>query len=205
MLHRGLLSRRVLFFRDQGHISRRDHVELARLFGECGLAYGESPALSKHDQATTVGHQTARDDATLPKEVLVFKTTHTDAYVPSTWHSDATWAARPPLGSILVARQIPRVGGDTVFVDTAAAWSGLRPALQQELRSRRASHGRPAGDSEGLWKGGAVQRHGSVRRSSLMLRAESSHPVMRTHPETGEPHLFVNPTFTTSVSQTGSD
>ena len=192
---RVFLQRRVIFFRGQGHLTDAQHIDVAAKFGECGLPYGESPTLSPHDSATT-GHQTAREDPRVPPELLIFSTDATDAYVPATWHSDATWAARPPLGSILLARQVPKVGGDTIFLDTAAAWQGLSPALKQQLSKLQATHGRPHGDSEGDWKGGAVKSYTTVRRSELRSMREVQHPVMRTHPETGEAHLFVNPTFT---------
>jgi taurine dioxygenase len=100
------------------------------------------------------------------------------------------------MASILLARESAAVGGDTLFVDTAAVWAGLSPGLQVQLQSLRGVHGRPSGVSEGLWKGGAVANFETLSRSELRSVAEVSHPVMRTHPETGQPHLFVNPTFT---------
>ena len=121
-----------------------------------------------------------------------------------TWHSDATWAERPPLGSILLARAVPPGGGDTIFVDTAAAWSGLSPALKMRLAHMRALHGRPEGSTEGEWKGGAVKAFRTVRRTDLRGRPEVLHPVMRTHPDTGEQHLYVNPTFTLGLEEDGT-
>jgi taurine dioxygenase len=96
------------------------------------------------------------------------------------------------------------VGGDTIFVDTAAAWSGLSPALKMRLAHMRALHGRPEGSTEGEWKGGAVKAFRTVRRTDLRGRPEVLHPVMRTHPDTGEQHLYVNPTFTLGLEEDGT-
>jgi alpha-ketoglutarate-dependent taurine dioxygenase len=82
LVGQALLERRVVFFHDQGHLDRAEHRALAQQFGECGLAYGESLTLSEHDTATT-GHQTAREDAAVPPELLLLSTDATDAYVPS--------------------------------------------------------------------------------------------------------------------------
>lgn len=185
-----VLERKVVFFRDQGHITAEQHAAFGECFGEVGLAYGEAAELSAHDSAH------AEKTALKADALLVMSADGDEVYVPSTWHSDATWAQRPPMASILLARESTAVGGDTLFVDTAAVWAGLSPGLQVQLQSLRGVHGRPSGVSEGLWKGGAVANFGTLSRSELRSVAEVSHPVMRTHPETGQPHLFVNPTFT---------
>ena len=185
-----VLARKVVFFRGQGHITAEQQAAFGECFGEVGLAYGESAQLSAHDSAR------AEKTALKADALLVMSADGDDVYVPSTWHSDATWAKRPPMASILLARQSTTVGGDTVFVDTAAVWAGLSPHLQHQLQSLRAVHGRPTGVSEGEWKGGAARNFRTISRSELRSVAEVSHPVMRTHPETRQPHLFVNPTFT---------
>ena len=184
-----VLERKVVFFRDQGHITAEQHAAFGECFGDVGLAYGEAAELSAHDSAHA--EKTAQKEDSL----LVMSADGDEVYVPSTWHSDATWAQRPPMASILLARQSTAVGGDTLFVDTAAVWAGLSPDLQQQLQSLRGVHGRPSGVSEGAWKGGAVAKFETLSRSELRSVPEVSHPVMRTHPETGQPHLFVNPTF----------
>ena len=83
-------------------------------------------------------------------------------YTSATWHSDVTWAERPPLGSVLIAREVPSVGGDTLFVDSYAMWEGLHPTLKRKLAGAVAIHGRPTGESEAEWKGGAAAAYRTV-------------------------------------------
>ena len=211
-----VLLRKVVFFKGQEHVSTEEQKTFAARFGECGLAYGEESEISEHDPAvtTTVDQQppappppssdgdglaAAGASASASAEHLVMVASPEDVYVPSTWHSDATFAPRPPMASLLLAREATPLGGDTLFVDTHAAWAGLSPTLRECLSELRAWHGRPDGPSEGDWKGGAVAKHRTVSRSELRSTREVTHPVCRTHPETQLPHLFVNPTFTLSI------
>ena len=91
------------------------------------------------------------------------------------WHSDATFDERPPAISILGARELPSRGGETAFANQYAAYETLSKGMQRLAASLEAvhdasSHGRP--------------------------KEEATHPVVRTHPETGRPALFVNWEFT---------
>ena len=56
------------------------------------------------------------------------------------WHSDVTWRAEPSLGSVLRARIIPDVGGDTLFADMVAAYEGLSPAMKDWVCGLTAVH-----------------------------------------------------------------
>ena len=160
------LDRKVIFFRNQGHISREQHIAFGRRFADIGLAFGEQAALSAN---------TSPDEY---PEILPLYADEDSAFVPSNWHSDVTWSDRPPLGSILLSRKSPPVGGDTLFLDSYAHWDGLPPALKELLEGRRAAHGRGA-------------RTGSGN--------EVEHPIARTHPITGKTALYINPTFTQSI------
>ena len=99
------------------------------------------------------------------------------------WHTDVTFVKRPPLGSILRAVVVPPAGGDTLFSDQQAAFDGLSPSLQDFLSTLTAVHdGRRQfqGDPRPRRRG----RGGRARRSRSLEPVE--HPVVRTHPETGE-------------------
>ena len=69
-------------------------------------------------------------------EILPLNASEDSMFVPSNWHSDVTWSDKPPLGSILLSRKSPPVGGDTCFVDSFAQWDGLAPALKDFLEVR---------------------------------------------------------------------
>jgi taurine dioxygenase len=102
--------------------------------------------------------------------------------VTQTWHSDTTHAARPPSYTILLARVIPEYGGDTMFANTYLAYESLSPGLRATLDSLRAVHeGTDLAASAGL-------SHDEVTQT---------HPVVRTHPETGRRALYVNGNYVT--------
>ncbi|MCY4128774.1 MAG: TauD/TfdA family dioxygenase [Gammaproteobacteria bacterium] len=156
------LSRKVVFFRDQGHITWAEHIAFGKRFADIGFAFGRQRAL---------GQNNSPDDY---PEILRLYSDEARPFAAANWHSDVTWSNRPPLGSILLARKVPPVGGDTVFVDCYALWDSLSPVLRDFLQGRMAVHGR----------GG---------------RDEAAHPICRTHPETGRNALYINPTFTNSI------
>ena len=157
------LARKVVFFRDQGHITRDEHIAFATRIAKIGLAYGRQRALGV--QLDPPDHP----------EILRLYADQNRPFAASNWHSDVTWSNRPPLGSLLLARKSPPVGGDTVFADAYALWDSLHPTLKAFLEGRTAVHGR----------GG---------------RDEVEHPICRTHPVTGRKALYINPTFTNAIS-----
>jgi taurine dioxygenase len=159
---RVIMARKVVFFRDQGHITREEHMAFGKCFGDIGLAFGRQQALS-------AGNLT--DDY---PEILRLYADEARPFAAANWHSDVSWSNRPPLGSILLSRKSPPVGGDTMFVDSFAQWDSLDPALKDFLAGRNAVHGRSGKD-------------------------EVEHPICRTHPETGKCALYINPTFTNHI------
>jgi taurine dioxygenase len=157
-----MMERKVVFFRDQGHITRDEHLAFGKRFADIGLAFGRQQALADSPPSEDY------------PELLRLYSDEARPFVPSNWHSDVTWSDRPPLGSILLSRKSPPVGGDTLFIDAFAQWDSLSPVLKQFLEGRTAIHGR----------GG---------------KAEVEHPICRTHPVTGRKALYINPTFTNSI------
>ncbi len=98
------------------------------------------------------------------------------------WHTDFTYSQRPPKLSILVARILPPAGGDTMFANQYAAFETLSPRLQGLLCGLKALH-----------RGTATL----AKEAGLAPRdIEWTHPVVRTHPETGRKALFVNADYT---------
>jgi taurine dioxygenase len=165
-----LLEHKVLFFRDQ-EISRAEHVAFARYFGELE------------------GHPVAGSDPEHPGLVRIYKTPETpnDRY-ENAWHTDATWRAKPPFGCVLRCVECPPVGGDTIWADMALAYEKLPGHIKTQIAGLRARHSIEATFGAAM-----------PMEKRLALKAQfpdAEHPVVRTHPETGEKILFVN-AFTT--------
>ncbi|WP_280299511.1 TauD/TfdA dioxygenase family protein [Nocardia neocaledoniensis] len=167
-----LLEYKVLFVRDQ-NISRADHVALAQRFGQLE------------------DHPVLGSDPDHPGLVRIYKDLDSPPeHYENAFHCDATWRENPPMGSILRCVQAPPVGGDTIWVNMAEAYRRLPERVKVRIEGLRARHSIEASF-------GAVmpeeQRHELARRYP-----DAEHPVVRTHPETGERVLFVN-SFTTHL------
>ena len=107
------------------------------------------------------------------------------------WHSDVTFRARPSLGAVLRARELPAMGGDTLWCDAAAAYQGLSDETKALIEGRSATHDllHDFGD-----------RIAPERREAMAAEfPPQRHPIVRTHPETGERVLFINASFTSRI------
>ena len=165
-----LLAHKVVFFRDQP-ITPAQHIAFARRFGTLEI----HPATPKDQPDPEVLH-IAHGPESKGKE--------------NAWHSDVTWRAEPSLGSILRAVEVPPVGGDTLFADMAAAFRGLSPAMQDFCRGLTAVH-----DIARVFAG----RLGKPVEELHKQYPPQGHPLVRTHPETGEQALYVNTAFTSHI------
>ena len=116
------------------------------------------------------------------------------------WHSDFSFLPAPPSASILYAQQVPEVGGDTLWIDMAQAWQALPRQQKALLSGRTAIHsGTPYGVVNA--PAAAEQFKGSIdiERNNPEADAETRHPAICRHPDTGESLLFINPTYTTRI------
>ena len=168
-----LLKHRMLFLRDQD-ISRAEHVAFARRFGELE----DHPVIGSHPDH--------------PGLVQVYKNPDSpvDRYENS-WHTDATWREAPPMGCVLRCVECPPVGGDTMWANMVVAYERLPDDVKAKLEGLRARHSIEATFGAAM----PIEKR-------LALKAQypdAEHPVVRTHPETGEKVLFVNG-FTTHFS-----
>jgi taurine dioxygenase len=168
-----LLKHKVLFLRNQD-ISRADHVTFARRFGELE------------------DHPVAGSDPEHPGLVRIYKSPEqpNDRY-ENAWHTDATWREAPPMGCVLRCVECPPVGGDTMWANMALAYEKLPQDIKALIAPLRARHSIEATFGAAM----PIERR-------LALRAQfpdPEHPVVRTHPETGEKVLFVNG-FTTHLT-----
>jgi taurine dioxygenase len=165
-----LLQHKVLFFRDQD-ISRADHVKLAERFGPLE------------------DHPVVGSDPEHPGLVQIYKDLDSPAeHYENAFHCDATWREAPPMGSVLRCVEGPAVGGDTIWVNMVKAYERLPEHVKEQIADLRARHSIEASFGANM----PIEQ-----RLALHERfPDAEHPVVRTHPETGEKVLFVN-AFTT--------
>ena len=108
------------------------------------------------------------------------------------WHSDETFRECPPMGTVLCAKIVPAIGGDTVFCSMTAAYDALSDRMQHFISGLEAVHDfKPFkalfAETEDGWR--------KLRHFEELYRPVT-HPVVRVHPVTGRKALFVNPQFT---------
>ena len=190
------LARRVVFFPGQ-HLTPEQHLAFATRFGEPTEGHPVVPGLDGNPKIFEIDYSQSAELYQSYGEVA--KTRKANRGV--NWHTDVTFVKRPPLGSILRAVTIPPAGGDTSFSDQVAAFAALSPALQSFLSGLTAVH-----DGKAQFKG-ILDRVGEGRwEGERFFELEpTEHPVVRTHPETGEKALFVNPGFTSHIKELEQD
>jgi len=169
-----LLDHQVIFFRDQ-NVTPAEHVAFARNFGALQV-HPYVPHLDDHP------------------EVLILESKEEHRTAANRWHSDVTFSQEPPLGSILLAREMPNHGGDTMWADMYAAYETLTPSMKRYLEGMTAIHttGKAQFEKAAQHEEGEAE---DIRRTRQSL-APVEHPVVRTHPDTGRKALFVNSIFT---------
>jgi taurine dioxygenase len=170
-LRGALLEHGVIFFRDQA-LDAAQHKALARCFG----------GIFRHPNLLGAG-----DD---PDVILIRREPGDKRIIGEDWHSDTPQVAEPPMGSILYALETPPQGGDTLFANQYLAYETLSPGLQRLLAGLRAIHSdrRIAGPGHGFNR----ERATKTREDAAWRETVSTHPVVRTHPETGRKALYVN-------------
>jgi taurine dioxygenase len=110
------------------------------------------------------------------------------------WHSDLTFQERPPMGALLHAVEVPEAGGDTLWADMTGAYRALSATLRSFLDTLSATHSPTK--AGGYFAGRDATGGAAAARTAV---SACSHPVVRVHPETREPGLFVNPLFTDRI------
>jgi len=130
------------------------------------------------------------------KEIIVLDTHAGNPPDNDNWHTDVTFIETPPMGSVLYARQLPPVGGDTLWSNMVAAYRGLSDRLQRFLDGLAASHDFAKSFPPDRFAGPAEQAQWQQTRAR---HPPVIHPVVRTDPTTGEKCLFVNSGFTTHI------
>ena len=166
-IRRALLQYGVVFFRGQ-NITPAEHIAFAKRFGDL-VEYPMVDGLAEH-----------------PEIVPVVKLEGETDNFGGIWHSDTTYLAVPPLGAILVARELPAKGGDTLFANMALAYDELSEAMKEMLDGLTAIN---SSAKETVAKSRQDRQKGMDAVPEPLV---AEHPVVRTHPETGRKVLYVN-------------
>ncbi len=165
----------VIFFRDQ-ELTPEQHIAFARRWGEIETnrffrpvdGYPDIAEVRKEpDQAKNIG---------------------------SDWHTDHSYDQAPAMGSILYAREVPAVGGDTLFANLSLAYETLSDGLKQTLEGLQAWHSSRHVFGHG-GRARELQRDERIRNPELATQ-DALHPVVIRHPTTGRKVLYVNSSFT---------
>jgi taurine dioxygenase len=174
-LHQALMDYKVIFFRDQD-LTPQQHIDFSRLFGEPMTDEfiehsGEHPELMELYQAAD-------------SEKRNFG---------GTWHTDSTYRNEPPLGVSLYSRKLPPYGGDTIWSNMELVYESLSDPMKNMLKPLYADHLASGYRQKlSLIKGDYTHSFSN----DDVKRIEVSHPVVRAHPVTGRPSLFLSEPYT---------
>lgn len=179
-LRQAILEYQVIILRDQ-KLDRVQHRALAQIFAR------------NRDQPFFYSDTQSRPIEGF-REILNVYADGVTRTAADIWHTDGSWHETPPEISILRSTEVmPSLGGDTCFASAGDAWDGLPADLKAKIAPLRALH----------WKGYAMKEgaYGGLADTQRMEQAKKefpavAHPVVRIHPETGRPTLFVNAVYT---------
>ncbi|PPR12155.1 MAG: (R)-phenoxypropionate/alpha-ketoglutarate-dioxygenase [Alphaproteobacteria bacterium MarineAlpha11_Bin1] len=182
-----LYRHKMIYFRDQ-EISHSDQENFTEFFGDFGRdAY--TPGLADH-----------------PEIQLVLKEADTKAHMifGSAWHTDSPFLERPPAITILFGKDIPPFGGDTIWANSALAYAFLSDTMKKTLSNIRVHMSARKVFSE-MEKGAKKYGKKALGSTPLKFDAEpmiigATHPVIRTHPETGEKAIYVDDAYSVSIA-----
>ena len=172
-IRQALLDHLVIFFRDQ-ELPPDRFAAFAKRFGQ------------------PVEYPFVKGIEGFPEIIAVAKLEHEKSNFGGIWHSDTTYLQQPPMGSMLVAREIPPYGGDTLFANQYLAYEALSAGMKRFLdgavgisTSAKADVSRTREDR--------IKSDGTEAAKQPLSAA---HPAVRTHPETGRKALYVNTAHT---------
>ena len=168
-IRQALLEHLVIFFRDQ-ELPPERFMALARRFGQ------------------PIEYPFVRGIDGFPEIIQVAKLEHETVNFGGIWHSDTTYLERPPMGTMLVARQVPPVGGDTLFANQYLAYEALSEGMKRLLDGLKAVNSSAKANTTRTRE----DRIRSDARPGANDEFVAEHPAVRTHPETGRKALYVN-------------
>ena len=167
----------VIFFRDQD-MSPDQHIAFAQRWGEINV--------NRFFQAVE----------THPMIAEVRKEAHQKKNIGSTWHTDHSYDQVPAMCSILYAREVPPVGGDTLYASTCAAYEALSDGMKQMLGSMRAEHSSRHAFGDVAYEEVDMDDLNNRLGNTGAATQDAVHPVIIRHPLSGRPSIYVNGDFT---------
>lgn len=168
-IRRALLDHLVIFFRDQ-ELTPERQLDFARRFGD-PIEYPFVKGLEGY-----------------PLIVPVVKLEHETVNFGGIWHSDTAYLPKPPMGTILYARELPPFGGDTLFANMYLAYETLSSGMKALLDDLVAVNTSEKADVSKTRE----DRIKDAPKDAGDVTTVAEHPVVRTHPETGRKALYVN-------------
>lgn len=178
-LRRALAEYGVLFFRNQS-LTPEQQIDVARVFGDPDKA---KAYFKRHEANKLI-------------ELIEFKPGE-PGYGTDQWHADISFSANPPTGTVLYARDVPPIGGDTAWASGTYVYDRLDPTLQAYLETLEAVHSiEHSGWPEWfLTQPDGEDRYRQARAENLPV----VHKVVQTHPVTGRKFVYVSPNFTLRI------
>ena len=170
-IREALLDHKVIFFRNQD-LSPDEFLAFASKFGQ-PIEYPFVKGIDGY-----------------PEIIQVMKREDEKINFGGMWHCDTLYLDEPPMGTILLARELPPFGGDTLFANQAAAYDALSDGFKATLSTLRGINTSAKADA-------SKTREDRIKDSGHKTAdMNSNHPAVRTHPETGNKSIYVNPAHT---------
>jgi len=180
-IRRAWLDHLVVFFRDQ-RLQPEEFLAFARRLGD------------------PVEYPFVKGIEGYPEIIAVSKLPHETVNFGGIWHSDTVYLERPPIATMLIAREVPPHGGDTEWSNMYAAYEALSPGLRRLLEGLQAVNSSALADVSKT-REDRIRDHGYDDAQQYL----AVHPVVRTHPETGRKALYVNPAHTAAFTDMTDD
>jgi len=175
-IRRAFLDHRVIFFRAQD-LTPAQFLAFARTLGQ------------------PVEYPFVKGLADTPQIIQVTKLEHEHTNFGGIWHSDTAYLEQPPMGSMLLAREVPPAGGDTLFADQYLAYEALSAGMRKLLDGLVSVNSSAKADVTRTRE----DRMKTEGREDAKAEYVAEHPVVRTHPETGRKGIYVNAAFTQHI------
>ena len=182
-LHRALGENGILLFRD-ANLAPEQHIAFSRQFGALESHVVGEFNLPGHPEVFVVSN--VKEEGKLKGAV----------YAGQYWHSDLSYMKKPSMGSLLLCREMPEIGGDTMWANMYMAYESLSDPMKGFLGGLRAIHDYSHAYDTYF---AHLKERPPLTPEQRAKTPPVEHPMIRTHPVTKRKALYVNPGFTTGI------